>query len=136
VNRRNYCPRSSLRAVRHRTAFLLIVAFAFVLAACGGGQAQTCDELAEQTVELMQQLIDDVEEEVGDTSVEELIATGGGLPSAEGFEEDAEKIDERAEELGCTQSEIQSGVAARANQLEANTPVGQFLIEAIRDGGL
>jgi hypothetical protein len=122
--------------VLHRTVLLLIVVFALVLAACGGGQAETCDELAEETVNLMQELIDDVEKEVGNVSVEELIATGEALPSVEGFEEDAAKIDERAAELGCTQTEIQNGVAARANQLEANTPIGQFLIEAIRDGGL
>jgi hypothetical protein len=122
--------------VLHRTVLLLIVVFALVLAACGGGQAETCDELAAETVNLMQELIDDVEKEVGNVSVEELIATGEALPSVEGFEEDAAKIDERAAELGCTQTEIQNGVAARANQLEANTPIGQFLIEAIRDGGL
>ena len=127
---------SSLHAVLHRTVLLPIVVFALVLAACGGGQAETCDELAEETVNLMQELIEDVGKEVGNVSVEELIATGESLPSVEGFEEDAEKIDDRAAELGCTQTEIQNGVAARANQLEANTPIGQFLIEAIRDGGL
>ena len=127
---------SSLRAVLHRTILLPIAVFALVLAACGGGQAETCDELAEETVNLMQELIDDVEKEVGNVSVEELIATGEALPSVEGFEEDAAKIDDRAAELGCTQTEVQNGVAARANQLEANTPIGQFLIEAVRDGGL
>jgi len=122
--------------VLHRTVLLPIAVFALVLAACGGGQAETCDELAEETVNLMQELIDDVEKEVGNVSVEELIATGEALPSVEGFEEDAAKIDDRAAELGCTQTEVQNGVAARANQLEANTPIGQFLIEAVRDGGL
>jgi len=126
---------SSLRAVLHRTVLPLILALVMLLSACGG-QAETCDELADETVKLMQGLIDDVEDELGDVSVEELIATGGELPSAERFEEDAAKIDERAAELGCTQVEIQNGVAARANQLEADTPIGQFLIEAIRDGGL
>ena len=128
-------PVSSLRAVLHRTVLPLILALAVLLSSCGG-QPETCDELADETVKLMQGLIDDVEKELGDVSVEELIATGGDLPSAERFEEDAAKIDERAAELGCTQAEIQNGVAARANQLEADTPIGQFLIEAIRDGGL
>jgi hypothetical protein len=122
--------------VPHRTVLLPIAVFALVLASCGGGQAETCDELAEETVNLMQELIDDVESEVGNVSVEELIATGESLPSVEGFEEDAAKIDDRAAELGCTQTEVRNGVAARANQLEANTPIGQFLIEAVRDGGL
>ena len=84
----------------------------------------------------MQGLIDDVDDEVGDTSVEELVETGGDLPSVERFEGEAAKIDERAAELGCTQSEVQNAVAARVGRLEADTPIGQFLIEAIRDGGL
>jgi hypothetical protein len=114
----------------------LIVVMAVAVSACGGGQPETCDEVAAETVELMQELIDDVEDEFGDASVEELIASGGDLPSVERYEEDSEKIDERAAELGCTSAEIQSGVAARADQLEADTPIGRFLIEAIRNGGL
>ena len=88
------------------------------------------------TVDLMQDLIDDVEKEVGDMSVDELIETQGDLPSVEGFQKEAAKIDERAIELGCTQAEIQSSVVAQAGRLEASTPIGQFIIEAIRTGGL
>ena len=120
----------------HRTIPLLFVVLALVFSACGGGQPETCDEIADATIELMQELIDDVDDEVGDTSVEELIETGGDLPSVEEYEKDAAKIDERAAELGCTQSEIQNAVAARVDRLEADTPIGRFLIEAIRDGGL
>jgi hypothetical protein len=127
---------SSLRAVVHRTVPLLFIVLALVLSACGGGQPETCDEIADATIELMQGLIDDVDDEVGDTSVEELVETGGDLPSVERFEGEAAKIDERAAELGCTQSEVQNAVAARVGRLEADTPIGQFLIEAIRDGGL
>ena len=89
-----------------------------------------------QTENIYLSLLADVEKEFGDASVEELLASGGDLPSVERYEEDSEKIDERAAELGCTSAEIQSGVAARADQLEADTPIGQFLIEAMRDGGL
>ena len=127
---------SSLRAVLSRAFLPLIVVVALVLAACGGGPAETCDVLADETGELMPRLIDDVEKEMGDVSIEDLLASGGGLPSVEHIEEESAKIDERAAELGCTQAEIQNGVAARANQLEATTPIGQFFIEAIRDGGL
>ena len=58
----------------HRTIPLLFVVLALVFSACGGGQPETCDEIADATIELMQELIDDVDDEVGDTSVEELIA--------------------------------------------------------------
>ena len=118
-----------------RTLILLALVLALVLSACGG-EPKTCDDIADVTVDLMQDLIDDVEKEVGDMSVEELIATGGDLPSIERFEEEAAKIDERAAELECTQATIEALVADRVDRLEASTPIGKFMIEAIRSGGL
>ncbi|MGB5656958.1 MAG: hypothetical protein WBN35_10165, partial [Acidimicrobiia bacterium] len=64
----------------------MIVVLAVALSACGGGQPETCDEVADETVKLMQELIDDVEKEVGDVSIEDLLASGGDLPSIEHFE--------------------------------------------------
>jgi hypothetical protein len=119
-----------------RASFVVVVVLALALAACGGGEPQTCDEVADVTVDLMQELINDVEREVGDMSVEELLATGGSLPSVEGFQDEASAIDEQAAKLGCTQTEIESAVMTRVGGLEADTPIGQFIIEAIRSGGL
>ena len=118
-----------------RTLVLLVLVLALVLSACGG-QPQTCEDIADVTVDLMQDLIDDVEKEVGDMTVEELNATGGDLPSVEHFEEEATKINERAIELECSQATIEGLVAERVHRLEASTPIGQFMIEAIRSGGL
>ena len=126
----------SLRAVLKRTLILLVLVLSLVLSACGGGQPETCEDIADVTIDLMQDLIDDVEKEVGDMTVEELNATGGDLPSVEKFEEEATKINERALELQCSQATIESLVAERVNQLEATTPIGQFMVEAIRSGGL
>ena len=122
--------------MKTRALFILALVLVLVLSACGGGQAKTCDDLADQTVDLMQDLIDDVEAEVGDMTVEELIATGGDLPSVDHFKDEAAKIDERAVELSCTQTEITNSVSTRVDRLEAHTPIGRFLIEAIRSGGL
>jgi hypothetical protein len=122
--------------VLKRTLILLAVVLALVLSACGGGEPETCEDIADVTVDLMQDLIDDVEEEVGDMTVEELNATGGDLPSVEKFEEEATKINEQAVELECSQTTIESLVAERVHRLEATTPIGQFMIEAIRSGGL
>ena len=119
-----------------RTLILLTLVLALVLSACGGGQPETCEDIADVTVDLMQDLIDDVEEEVGDMTVEELNATGGDLPSVEKFENEATKINDRAIELECSQTTIESLVAERVHRLEATTPIGQFMIEAIRSGGL
>jgi len=122
--------------VLKRTILIVAVVLALVLSACGGGQAKTCDDLSDQTIDLMQELIDNVEAEVGDMTVEELTATGGDLPSVDQFKEEAAKIDDRAVELSCTQSDITAGVTERIDQLEAHTPIGEFLIKAISSGGL
>ncbi len=112
------------------------VAVAVVVAACGGGAPRTCAEVADDTIELTQQLIDDVEAEVGDMSVEELLATQGDLPAIDRFAERSAEIDEQAKELGCTQSELRSLVVERLDRLEADTPVGRLIIDGIASGGL
>ena len=126
----------SLRAVLKRTLILLTLVLALVLSACGGGQPETCEDIADVTIDLMQDLINNVEQEVGDMTVEELVATQGDLPSVEQFQEEATKINEQALELQCSQTTIETLVAERVHELEATTPIGQFMIEAIRSGGL
>ena len=118
-----------------RILVLLVLVLALVLSACGG-EPQTCGDIADVTVDLMQNLIDDVEKEVGDMTVEDLLATQGELPPVEEFQDEATKINERAVELECSQATIEALVADRVNRLEGTTPIGQFMIEAIRSGGL
>ena len=121
-----------------RRLIILLTVLAVAISACGG-QPETCDEVADETVALMQDLIDEVESELGDMSVEELLATfasGEELPSVVSFDEKAEKLSERAGELGCTQDQLEIAVAQRTDQLQADTPLGQFIIEAIKGGGL
>jgi hypothetical protein len=119
---------------------LLLVALALVGAACSSdGQeisADNCREVVDETMELFQRLIDDVDSEFGEMTVEEFIATGGDLPSVEKFAEDAEEINEIGAQLGCSQGEIQVAVLQRVDELTASTDLGRFLIDAIRTGGL
>jgi len=129
---------SSVRAVLRRFSILVVV-LAVVAAACST-QAETCDEVADQTIVLMQSLIDDVEAEFGIEAVEEIIdrflATGEELPSVVAFEEEADKLSDRAAELGCTQQQLEEAVAARTDRLTATTPLGRFIIQGIEGGGL
>ncbi len=120
-----------------RRTLVLLVALSLFVVSCGDSiSAENCDELVDETIELFQRLIDDVDAEFDDMSVEDYLATGGELPSIEKFEEDAETIDELAAELGCTQTEIASAVQARVGELTAESDLGRFLIDAIRAGGL
>lgn len=116
---------------------VILVTFGLLAVACSDSiSASNCDELADETMELFQRLIDDVDSEFEDMSVEDFLVTNGELPSVERFEEDAKKIDELATELGCTQSEIGAAIRERTDELTAESDLGRFLINAIRIGGL
>ncbi len=116
----------------------LLLVLSLVAAACSSTtiSASTCDEVADETMALFQRLIDDVDSEFGEMTVQEFIDSGGDLPSIQTFKEDAATIDDIATELGCSQSEISGAVSNRVNELTAETDLGRFLIGAIRSGGL
>lgn len=126
------------RLVRRVVPLLLVVLTSAALAGCGGGgiSADSCDEIVDETMELLQRLIDDVDAEFEELTVQDFLATQGDLPSLQRFEEDAAAIDALALELGCTQSEISAAVDARVGELTAETDLGRFIIDAIRTGGL
>jgi len=105
-----------------------------LLVACSSGAA-TCDELADEAIDLIQELIDDVEAELGDASLDELGATQD-LPSLDEYERKAGELDGKADDLGCSNSELSDLVSARGDQLEATTPIGNLIIEGITSGGL
>jgi hypothetical protein len=120
-----------------RWALVVPILFAIVLAGCGGGiSADDCEDITDETLALLQRLIDDIDAEFEELTVQDILAAEGDLPSLERFAADAEKIDQLAAELGCSQEEITAGVDARIGELVADTEVGQFVIDAIRSGGL
>jgi hypothetical protein len=114
------------------------LAFGLLMAACGGDSisATNCDELADETIDMFQRLIDDVDNEFGDMTMAEFVASGEELPSVEQFEEDAAAIDELATELGCSPDEMSAEVEQRLDTLTAQSDLGRFLIDAMRAGGL
>lgn len=116
----------------------VLAAFALLIAACGGDSisATNCEELADETIGMFQRLIDDVDEEFGEMTMEEFVASGDELPSVEEFEEDAATIDELATELDCSPDEMSAEVAQRLDTLTAQSDLGRFLIDAMRAGGL
>jgi hypothetical protein len=123
-----------------RRIVVLLLAFALVAAACSSDSqeitARNCNDVVDETMELFQRLIDDVDAEFGEMSVEEFIATDGDLPSVDRFTEDASTINQIGTQLGCSQGEIQGAVLQRSDELTATTDLGRFLITSIRTGGL
>lgn len=116
----------------------VLAAVALLIAACGGDSisATNCEELADETIGMFQRLIDDVDNEFGEMTMEEFVASGDELPSVEEFEEDAATIDELATELDCSPDEMSAEVAQRLDTLTAQSDLGRFLIDAMRAGGL
>jgi hypothetical protein len=123
-----------------RRLILVFLAFGLLVGACSGDSqeisADTCRDVIDETMELFQRLIDDVDAEFGEMTVEEFIATEGDLPSIDRFTEDAAKINQIGTQLGCSQGEIQQSVLQRVDELTASTDLGRFLITSIRTGGL
>lgn len=117
---------------------VVVVSMSVLLAACSGGagEAATCEDVAVQTIELLQELIDDVDAEFESMSIEEFIANGDNLPSVGSFRDQSEAIEQRSEELNCSQQEIAAGVAARVGDLTAETRLGQFVITLLVSGDL
>jgi hypothetical protein len=117
---------------------VVVVVLAVLASACSGNSisADTCDEVTDVTIEMLQRLIDDVDAQAGELTVQDFIDADGDLPSIDAYEADAARIDEIAEELGCSQAEISAAVEARAGELTANSDLGRFLVNAIRSGGL
>ena len=117
----------------------VLLAFGLLAGACSNSQeisADSCAEVVDETMELFQRLINDVDAEFGEMTVEEFIATGGELPSVDRFTDDAQKINQIGTQLGCSQAEIQQAVLQRVDELTATTDLGRFLITSIRTGGL
>jgi hypothetical protein len=128
----------TLRGVLKHRLIVVLLAVGLLTAACGGDSitATNCDELADETISMFQRLIDDIDSESGDMTMEEFVASEGQLPSVEEFEEDAATIDELAIELDCSPEVMTAAVQDRIGELTAQSDLGRFLIDAMRAGGL
>jgi hypothetical protein len=113
---------------------IVLLAFGLLAAACGGDSisATNCEELADETIEMFQKLIDDVDSEFGDMTMDEFVASGDELPDVGQFEEDAASIDQLATDLDCEPDEMGAAVGERLDELSAQSDLGRFLIDAMR----
>ena len=111
---------------------LPVILAVLLVSGCGGdGEADPaslgdCAAVAEAAVAVIQQTIDVLE-----------VAAGGTEPDPEivaGIEAEGSALEERAEEIGCTEAEIAGLMAGLADRLEAGTPLGQQIIEGLRTG--
>ena len=103
---------------------------AVVLAGCSAGASdETCAVHADEGIELIQELID----EVDTMSPQQLSsATGGGAVITD-LETQAVEIDERAAADGCSEDQMSTLLSARAQDLTATSANGQEIVDLVQD---
>ena len=124
----------------HRLKLLTVAAAIALVASAGGGSdeitASTCDEIVDETVELFQRLIDEIDAEFADISIQEFAERVDDLESFAQFQEDAAEIGALTDELDCVDAEMAAGIASQVGSLTSETTVGRFVIAALISDGL
>lgn len=117
----------------------LLLVLALVAAACGddddaGGALDTCEGVADATIVLVQDVIDELES-MTPSEVGALTQQGAeSFPAFAAIAERGTELGTAAQDLGCT--DIDAMVAERADQLEADPANGftQLIVEGTQQG--
>lgn len=115
-----------------KTAAALLTTTLLVMACGDDGALNDCEAVADATIALVQDVIDEIE---GMTPAEQgALLQGQEFPAFVVIEERGETIGLRAQELDC--ADIDAMVAERADQLVADPTNGftQLIVEGTRDG--
>jgi hypothetical protein len=115
-----------------RKIITLLAVGGLLIGSCGGGSdADTCEGIADQGMAVVQDMLD----EIDDMSVEELLA--GEEPAA--ITDLTAKMDElevRADELGCSDEEMEELFTARLGNLTADSDYGRMMLELMLSEGV
>ncbi|MDY7105961.1 MAG: hypothetical protein S0880_32650 [Actinomycetota bacterium] len=113
---------------RSLTAVLAVMAL--ILAGCGGdddsADGASCVDLAGEMMELLQDTID----VASDMTLEEMIASGEeDTPEfLVELETEGEALEERAEEIGCSDEEMEQLMCDRVDEIEAEGPFAEGIM--------
>lgn len=101
--------------------------------ACSGGDS-ACVTIADDAIEVFQDLIDEIDE----LDLAEAAAAGDDFtfPGLSEMERRADELQSDLEEAGCDDAELRDLLTERIGRLEARTVFGQAVIEGIRREGL
>ncbi len=115
-----------------------ICAAFMVFAACGDssggggdpGSAESCDDLVDAGIDLIQDVLD----ELSDLDLADIEALGNEPPEAlNDLETRGEELSQRAEELNCTDEELSQGLVDNLDQLEADGPFAELILQGLRE---
>lgn len=112
--------------------FILIAALGLLAAACGGDDAgATCEDVADDAIQVIQDVIDELDA----LSLEEIAAMEEEPEALADMERRADELQNQANELGCSDAEMEELLNARVGNLEAEGMFGELLIGELEGGG-
>ncbi len=113
--------------------FIVIGAFALVAASCGGDSAASCADIADDGVAVFQEVIDQFD----NMSAEDMQAFSSGEEPAFVSEMTSrlEELDQRANDAGCTDADLEALFQDRVSNLTAKTEIGQMMIDGFAQSG-
>lgn len=110
---------------------VLITAAGLLAAACGdsGGAASSCDALVDDGLELVQEMLD----ELSGMTFEDIAALGDEPPPAlADLEERGAQLETRAQELNCSDAELDARFQEKVGDLTADGPFAELILEGIQ----
>ena len=118
-----------------RKLFILIAALGLFVGACGGddaGSADSCAGVADSAMTAVQGVID----ELDSLTLDEMSAMGDEDPAfITDFEKKMEELQAAANDLGCSDAEMEELFVERADSLKADGMFGELMIEELKSGG-
>jgi len=115
-----------------RKFVMLIAALGLVAAACGGDDASSCEGIADEAMDVVQDLIN----EFDSMTLDEMMSMEEEPPAFAEMENKMDSLQEQADSLGCTDDEMQQLFMDKADDLTADGEFGQMMLEGIRSEGL
>lgn len=105
---------------------------ALITVACSSSDGASCEDVADDAIQVIQDFVD----EVSAMSLEEIAGAGDEVPGLTEYEENGEELQDKANDAGCSDEQMESLLNQRADSLESDSEFGQLIIDSIRSEGL
>lgn len=114
-----------------RKFFILMAALGLVAAACGGDSGGSCESVADDAIDVIQEVID----EMDSMSLEDIASMEEEPEVLQDMERRADELQAQANELGCSDAEMEQLLNARVGNLSADGMFGELLVDELQTGG-
>ena len=116
-----------------RKLFILMAALGLIAASCGGGaSADSCEGVADEAIEIIQEIID----EFDSLSLADLESMDEEPEAFVELEARGEALETKADDLGCSDAEMDQLFGSRVGNLKADGFFGELMIDELTEGGI